>query len=85
LFYEWGAKRICFYQGSIPDLEPLLEDLKPVVTPEQVLMIDEHVILLGGVSGPLTHTCTKGDAIYEKLKTNDNYVEREILYSDRSF
>jgi hypothetical protein len=85
LFYEWGAKRICFYQGSIPYLEPLLEELEPVVTPEQVLQIDEHATLFSRISGPLTHTCTKGDAIYEKLKTNDNYVEREILYSDRSF
>ncbi|MBW3004880.1 hypothetical protein KY310_03535 [Candidatus Woesearchaeota archaeon] len=68
-----------------PDLEPILEESGPILTAEEVLCIDEHAILFGGVTEPLTRTCTKGDALYQELVKDPDYVEREYTFLNRSF
>jgi len=65
------------------DLEPILEELGPILTSDNVLQIDELALLFGGVTEPLTRTCEKGDSTYVKLQQGPNYVEREFHYIEK--
>ena len=66
-----------------PDLEPILEELGPVLTSDDALQIDEFALLFGGITEPLTRTCEKGSARYNELKQDQNYVERAFQYAER--
>ncbi|MBW3002777.1 hypothetical protein KY338_06475 [Candidatus Woesearchaeota archaeon] len=59
-----------------PELEPILDEMGPILSAEEVLQIDEHAILFAGVTGPLTRTCEKGDRMYAELKKDDAFVEK---------
>jgi hypothetical protein len=63
-----------------PELEPILEEMGPGLTAEEVLQIDEHAILFTGITGPLTRICKKDDSIYQELKQDPAYVEREFYF-----
>lgn len=72
-------KQIVFIKKH-PELEPLIDELGPVLTAEEVLCIDEHAFLFAGITEPLTRTCLKGDDKYAEMKKDASYFEREYVF-----